>query len=102
MLESGSMFLTPFFQQCSFPVLSGNQEPRGLAHHGFLKNLVQRSCYGQCYLKAEILTHKTWFYLSRHLCKNSIDFSIHFIISGIILLLIGKEQLTNNSTKIQV
>lgn len=77
MLESGSMFLTQLFQQCSFSVLSGNQESRGLAHHGFLKNLVQRGCHCQCCLKAEILNHITRFYLSQHLSKDSIDFSVY-------------------------
>lgn len=57
-------------------VLAGNQESRILAHHGFLKNLVQMSCHCECCLKAEILTHKAGFHLARCLYRDSVDFSI--------------------------
>ena len=69
--------------------LAGNQESRVLAHHGFLKNLVQMSCHCQCCLKAEILTHKAGFHLTQCLYKDSVAFQS--IMSGISLLLIGKE-----------
>lgn len=72
---------------------------RVLAHHGFLKNLIQTSCHCQCCLKAEIPTHKARFHLTQRLYKD--QWLFQSIISGISLLLTGKEQVTNNSTGTQ-